>query len=159
MAKTKVVNWMIMHILRMYNSKHPSHGMRVFPMLNIAKTKPYIAQLTTTPFRWGWDSNHWVPLMLHYPLWPPRLTHPLLQMNLKNPPGSLSGSNKSANSFSIFYRNPIPSTRNAMINMRCHISFRWETKFGCTCRKKALQVPIEISPTPLWNLHHHQGCG
>jgi hypothetical protein len=29
-----------------------------------------------------------------------------------------------------------------MINIGCHISFRWATKFGCTCRKNALQDPI-----------------
>jgi hypothetical protein len=35
------------------------------------------------------------------------------------------------------------STNNTMINIGCHISFRWATKFGCTCRKNALQDPIE----------------
>jgi hypothetical protein len=34
------------------------------------------------------------------------------------------------------------SISKAMINIECHISFRWETKFGCTCRKNALQGPI-----------------
>jgi hypothetical protein len=34
-------------------------------MFNIATIEPYIAPLATTPFRWGWDSNHWVPWMLH----------------------------------------------------------------------------------------------
>jgi hypothetical protein len=29
-----------------------------------------------------------------------------------------------------------------MINIGCHISFKWATKFGCTCRKNALQDPI-----------------
>jgi hypothetical protein len=29
-----------------------------------------------------------------------------------------------------------------MINIGFHISFRWATKFGCTCRKNALQDPI-----------------
>jgi hypothetical protein len=80
--------------------------------------------------------------MLHYPLWPPRPTHPLLQLKLTKPPSSLSGSNTSTNRFMIFYRSPMPSTSNAMINIGCHISFRWETKCGCTCRKNALQGPI-----------------
>jgi hypothetical protein len=35
-----------------------THGMRVSPMSSIATTEPCIAQLATTPFRWGWDSNH-----------------------------------------------------------------------------------------------------
>jgi hypothetical protein len=29
-----------------------------------------------------------------------------------------------------------------MINIGFHTSFRWEIKFGCTCRKNALQDPI-----------------
>jgi uncharacterized protein (DUF952 family) len=40
----------------------------------------------------------------------------------------------------------MPSTSSAMINIGCHISFRWATKFGCTCRKNALQGPIEAFP-------------
>jgi hypothetical protein len=111
-------------------------------MFNIATTEPYIAQSTIAPFRWGWDSNHWVPYMLHYPLRSPRPTHLLLQLKLTRPPSSLSGSNTSANRFRISYRSPMTSTSSAMINTGCHISFRWTKKFGCTCRKSALQDPI-----------------
>jgi hypothetical protein len=118
--------------------------MRVFPMSNIATNKPYIDQLTTTPFRWGWDSSHWAPWMLHYPWKTPWSTHPLLHQKLTKPPSSLSGSSTSFNRFSIFYRSPMPSTINTLINSRCHISFRWVTKFGCTCRNNALHGPIEI---------------
>jgi hypothetical protein len=39
-------------------------------MCNIATNEAYIAQLPTTPFRWGWDSKHWAPWMLHYPRLP-----------------------------------------------------------------------------------------
>jgi hypothetical protein len=111
-------------------------------MSSIATTEPCIAQLDTYPFRWGWYSNHWAPWMLHYPWRPPRPTHPLLHRKLTNPPGSLSGSITSTNRFRIFYRSLIPSTSNTMINIGCHISFRWVTKFGCICRKNALQGPI-----------------
>jgi hypothetical protein len=114
-------------------------GMRVFPIFKIATTEPYISQTTTTPFRWGWDFNHWVPWMFHYPLWSSRKTRHMIQMQLTKPASSLSRSNTSTNMFKIFYRGPIPSTINAMINIGCHTSFRWETKFGCTCRKNALQ--------------------
>jgi hypothetical protein len=111
-------------------------------MSKISIIDPYIAQLATSPFRWGWDSNHWAPWMLHY-LWrPPRMTRPLIHLKLTKPPGSLSGSSTSANKFGIFYISPMPSTSSAMINTRCHISFRWATKCGCTCRKNALQGPI-----------------
>jgi hypothetical protein len=104
-------------------------------MSSIATTEPCIAQLDTTPFRWGWDSNQWI---FHY-LWrPPQPTHLLLHQKLTKPPGSLSGYTR----FRIFYRSRMPSTSNVMINPGCHIIFRWAKKFGCTCRKNALQGPI-----------------
>jgi hypothetical protein len=81
--------------------------------------------------------------MLHFPLRSPRPTPLLLQLRLTKPPGSLRGSNTSTNRFRISYRSPMTSTSSAMINIGCHISFRWVTKFGCTCRKNALQDPIE----------------
>ena len=80
--------------------------------------------------------------MFHFPFQSPRLTHLLLQLKLKKPPSSLSRSSTSTNRFKISYRSLMTSTSNAMINIGCHISFRWETKFGCTCRKNALQDPI-----------------
>jgi hypothetical protein len=94
--------------------------------------------------------------MLHYPFWSPRKTRPMLKLKLTKPPGSLSASNTSTNRFMIFYRSPMPSTSSAMISTRCHTSFRWETNFGCTCRKNALQGPIrsffhsvmDLTPSP-----------
>jgi hypothetical protein len=80
--------------------------------------------------------------MLHFPMRSPQLNHPLLQLKMKKPPDSLSGSNTSANRFKISYRSPMTSTNNAMIKIGCHISFRCATKFGCTCRKNTLEDPI-----------------
>jgi hypothetical protein len=80
--------------------------------------------------------------MLHFPLRSPQPTHLLLQLKLTKPPSSLRGSRTSTNRFKISYRSPMTNTNNAIINIRCHISFKWATKFGCTCRKNALQDPI-----------------
>jgi hypothetical protein len=99
--------------------------------------------------------------MLKFPLRSPRLTHLLLQLKLTNPPGSLSGSNTSTNRFRMYYKSPMTITTSDMINIRCHISFRWAIKFGCTCRKNALQDPIRsfahsimgCTPSPrLWGI-------
>ena len=80
--------------------------------------------------------------MLHFPLWSPRSTHLLLQLKLTKPLGSLSGSSTSSNRFRISYKSLMTSTNNIMINIGCRTSFKWATKFGCTCRKNALQDPI-----------------
>jgi hypothetical protein len=117
--------------------------MIIFPILTTSTTNPYIAQPTISPFRWGWDFNHWVPWMLHYPLRPPKQTHHMLQLELTKSPGSLSGSIKSTNRFKTFYRSPMPGTSNAMTNTGCHTSFKCETKIGCTCRNNALHGLIE----------------
>jgi hypothetical protein len=54
------------------------------------------------------------------------------------PLGSLRESIISTNKFRIFYKSPMPSTSKAMIKTGCPISFKWEKKFGCNCRKNAL---------------------
>ena len=112
-------------------------------MLIISTKKPYIAQPDTTPFRWGLDFNHWVPWILHYPLHPPMQTRCMLQLQQTKPPDSLSRFTKSTNRFKIFYRSSMPSTISSMINIGCHSSFRWETKFGFTHRKNALSSLIK----------------
>ena len=66
----------------------------------------------------------------------------MLNLRPTKPPNLLNRFNTSDNQSMIFYSKPMLSTNNAMINIRCHISFRWEKKFGCTCRKNALQDPI-----------------
>jgi hypothetical protein len=87
--------------------------------------------------------------MLHYPLRSPGLTHLLLQLKMKKPPSSLRGSNTSTNRFRISYRSLMTSTSSAMINTKCHKSFRWATKFGCICRKKSLLYPIGSFSHPI----------
>jgi hypothetical protein len=80
--------------------------------------------------------------MLHFPLQSPQLNHLLIQLKMKNPSSSLRRCITSANRFNISYKIPVKSTSSAMINIGCHISFRWVTKFGCTCKKNALHDPI-----------------
>jgi hypothetical protein len=126
-----------MHILHMYNPSTPTPGMRFFPMLNTTTMDPYIAQPSTTPFRWGWDFNHWVPWILHYPLRPPKQTRRMLQLNLTKPPSSLNESSTSANRFMIFYRSPIPSTSSAMINTGCTL---------VSCGRQSLVALVERRP-------------
>jgi len=138
-----------------------THGVRFFPMSNIATIDPCVSQLAIDPFRWGWgwDSNHWGPWMLHYPWWPPRLTRPLSHQKLTKTPDSLRRYIKYTNRFRIFYIILMPSTSSAIINIGCNISFRREKKFGYTCKKNALQGPIGsflhsimvLTPSPrLW---------
>jgi hypothetical protein len=113
-------------------------------MFNTITTNPYKAQPATTPFRWGWDFNHWVPCMLHCPLHPHRKSRPMYKLNPTKPPSSLNESITSSNRLRIFCKSPMPSTRSSMINAGCHMIFRWAIKFGCNCRKNSIHDPIKI---------------
>jgi hypothetical protein len=100
---------------------------------------------TISHFRWGWDSNPWVPLMLHYLLQPYKQNLPMFSLIPTMPPDSLSGFNTSASRSMRFCRKPMLSTSNAMINTRCRTSFRLETRCGYICRNNILQGPIGSS--------------
>jgi hypothetical protein len=104
-----------------------------------------IAPLDIAHFRWGWDSNPWVPLMLHYLLPPHKQTLPMFILRLTKPPDSLRGFNTSANRSRRFCRNPMLSTSNAMINTRYHTSFRLEIKSGYICRRSISHGPMRSS--------------
>jgi hypothetical protein len=114
------------------------YGMRVFPMFNTTTIWLSIAPPTIDPFRWGWDSNPWVPLMLHYLLEPHRKILPMFSLRPTKPPDSLSGFITSTNRSMRFCRKPMLSTSNTMINTGYCISFRWEIRSGYICRKNTL---------------------
>lgn len=63
-------------------------------------------------------------------------------LRLIKKPSLLNKSNTFVSKFTTYWRIPAPSTSNGMINIGCHISFRWVTKFGCICRKNSLSKPI-----------------
>jgi hypothetical protein len=114
-------------------------------MFSIATIWLSIAPTTISHFRWGWDSNHWVPLMLHYLLQPHRHHLPMFSLRSTKPPDSLRAFNTYANRSMRFCRNSMLNTSNAMINIGYRTSFRWETQSGYICRNNALQGPIERS--------------
>jgi hypothetical protein len=117
-------------------------GMRVFPMFSRTKTWLSISLSAITHFRWGCDSNPWVPLMLHYLLQPHRKNVPMFSLRPTKPPNSLSGFSTSANKSIRFLKNPMLSTRNSMINTGYCTSFRWETISSYIYRKSASKGPI-----------------
>jgi hypothetical protein len=115
-------------------------------MFNTTTTELSIVPPVIAHFRWGWDSNPWVPLMLHYLLQQHRKILPMFSLRMKKPPDSLSGFNTSTNRSMVFWRKPmLISTSSAMINIRYRTSFRWETRSSYICRKNSLQSPIERS--------------
>lgn len=125
----------------------------------VAQVELSITQLSTTPFRWAWDFNHWVPLMLHFPLQLHRKKLYMFNLNLKKLPSLMNEFNISMRRSMIYYKKLILSANDAMINTQCHTNFKWEIRFGCIYRRNTLQMPIISFTNLLWNLQHHQGCG
>jgi hypothetical protein len=139
-------------------------------MFKTVTTRLSIAPPTIPHFRWDWDSNPWVPLMLHYLRKPHRQILPMFSLRPKKPPDSLRGFITSANRSMIFCRKPMLSKISTMINIGSRTNFRLETSSGYTCRRSVLHVPIKsfthfsmgLTPSPrLWvtmllssTLHH-----
>jgi hypothetical protein len=71
---------------------------------------------------------------------------------------SLSTFNTSTNRSMTYWTKPMLSTSNDMINIGCHTSSRWATKFGYICRRSASLGPTASFTTLIWAIHHHQGC-
>jgi hypothetical protein len=136
---------MIVHILRMYNSKNLRTWDESNHMFITVTTRLSIAPLTISHFRWGWNSKPWVPLMLHYLFPPHRPTLPMFSLRLTNTLDILSGFIISTNRSKRFFSNPMLSTSSAMINIGYCTSFKLETKSGYIWRRSVSQVPIESS--------------
>jgi hypothetical protein len=114
-------------------------------MFNTITTGLSIAPLAIAHFKWDWDSNPWVPLMLHYLFPPHRHTLPMFSLRLTMPPYSLSRFNTSINRSRRFFKNPMLSTSNTMIDTGYHTDFRLETKCGYIYRRIVSQGSIESS--------------
>jgi hypothetical protein len=119
--------------------------MTVSPMFHTVTIGLSIAPPAIAPFRWGWDSKPWVPLMFHYLLPPHRHTLPMFSLIPTKPLDSLSGFNTFSNRSRIFCKNPMLSTSNSMINTRYRTGFRLEIRSGYICRRSVSQGPIESS--------------
>jgi hypothetical protein len=119
--------------------------MRVSPTFITVTKGLSIAPSSIAHFKWGWDSNPWVPLMLHYLLQPQRQTLPMFILRPTKTPDSLSRFRTFANRSMRFSKKPMLITSNSMINTGYRTSFRLETRFGYICRKSILQGPIGSS--------------
>jgi len=156
MAKQRLSIRLLFTSLACINISNRVHGMRVFPMFNIVTTNISIAPPTISHFRCDLDSNHWVPLMLHYLLQPHRKNIPMFTPIPTKPPYSLSGFNTSANRSMIFFRRPMLITISPIINTGYYTSRQGLVTFG---EGASSRVASKFFPTSLWDLHYHQGCG
>ena len=132
-----------------------THGMKASPMSSTATIELSIAQLVKFPFRWGWDSNHYVPLMWPYNFHLRRSIQLMSNLKMTRLTTSFSTFNTSASRSMTYLTCPMLSTSSIMISIGCHTSSRWATKFGYICRRSTSLGPIASFPPLIWALHHH----
>ena len=132
-----------------------AHGIKTSPMSCATTIELSIAQLITTPFRWGWDSSHYVPLMWPYHL---QLLKKILFMSslkLTRLTTSLTAFNTSTSRSTIYWTERMLSTRSVMINIGCHTSSRWATILVTFVEGMPLWALPQDSLAPIWTLCHH----
>ena len=83
--------------------------------------------------------------MLHFLSPPHRQTITLISLRSTKPPDSLSWFNKYTNRSRRFFKYPMLSTSNAMINIGYRTILRLEIKSGYICRRSISQGPIRSS--------------
>ena len=113
-------------------------------MSSTATKELSIAQLAIVPFKWAWDFNHCVPLMLQFLLQLHRQNMHMFNLKLIKPSSLLDAFSTFVSRFMVSWINSILSTNNIMTYIRCHRSFKWVTRFNCICKMNSLQNPIGI---------------
>lgn len=118
--------------------------MKTSPMCKKSITQFSIGQIDTIHFRWVCDFNHYVSLMFHFLLQLHRKNLLMLNQKLIKILRLMSEFNTFASRYMTYQIKPMPSINNNMINIMCHIHFRWVTKFGYIYRNKSLSQFIGI---------------
>ena len=118
----EVVNMMIVHILRMYNYKHPHTWDESLPYVQHSCNKSLHNSISHIPFG----------VCLEFQLLAPSLT---LKLSLIEHPNLLSGCNTSDKKFMIPYKSPMPIISSDITSIEFNISFKVVTGSGYIYRK------------------------
>lgn len=129
---------MIIHILHMYNSKHPRTWDESLPYVQHSYNRALHKYIGHNPFQVGLGFQPLFPIDVSIPFVATLVVHLTCISTLKGLTTSLSGFNTSSNRSMIYSIELILSTRNTMINIERHTSSRWETNFGYICRRSAM---------------------
>lgn len=122
--------------------------MKASLMSNNATINPSIAQLTTTPFRWGWDSSHYVPVMWPYNLKLLRQIRLMSNVNMTVLTTSLSVFSTSSIRSITYWIKAMTNTICVMINIQCHTSFGYICKISTLLGPTARFSCSDICVTP-----------
>ena len=118
----EVVNMMIVHMLRMYNYKHPHTWDESLTYVKHSCNKSLHNSISHIPFG----------VCLEFQLLAPSL---MLKLSLIEHPNLLSGCNTSSKKFMIPYKSPMPIISSDITSIEFNISFKVVTRSGYIYRK------------------------
>ena len=158
-GQTEVVNRMAVHILQMYNSKHPHTWDDNLPYVQHNYNKAIHNSIGHNPFRVGLGFQPLGPIDVALPLASTQAKSCHSHMEADKAIRFIERLSTSEKKSMIFCRKLMPSTSNTMISIRFHTNSKWVTRFGCICRKSAswdlierfIQFDMGLTPSPrLW---------
>ena len=112
-------------------------------MYKIVITGLSTVQSAIAPLRWAWDSSHYVPLTQPWHFQLLRSIRLMSHLKLTKKTTSLSTFRTSTNRLMTYWIEPMLSTSNNMINIRCQTTSRWAKKCGYICKRSASMDPTE----------------
>jgi len=127
-GQIKVANRMIVHILRMHNSKHPCTWDESLLYIHHIHNITLHNSFGHNPFKVCLGFHPLAPIDVALPISSTR-NLPMLKLRLTRQQYFLNRFNTSTNNSMTFWRQPIPSTSNDMNNIGFHTSFRWAIRF------------------------------
>jgi hypothetical protein len=140
-GQTEVVNRMIVHILRMYNSKHPCTWDESLPYVQHSYNRALHSSTSHSPFQVGLGFQPLCPIDIAMPFVATQKIQLMSSLRQIRKTTSLSTFNTSANRFMTSWTEPMLSTSNDMINIGCHTTSKWATKCGYIFKRSASLDP------------------
>lgn len=150
---------MIVHILRMFKSKHPWKWDGILSYVQNSHNRSFHSSNGHNHFHVCMGFHPLAPIDITLPLLKHRKNLPMLKPRLIRKQNLLNGSITSNNDSMIFCIKLMPSASNYMINIGFCTSFRWVITYGFVFRKSDLEDPIAsftyfvmgLTPSPrLW---------
>jgi hypothetical protein len=140
-GQTEVVNRMIVHILHMYNSKHPRTWDESLPYVQHSYNRALHSSTSHNHFQVGLGFQPLCPIDVAMPFVATQEDSAHVQSEADKANKFIDHIQHICQQVMTSWIEPMLSTSNDMINIGCHTSSRWVTKFGYICRRSTSLGP------------------
>jgi hypothetical protein len=144
---------LVKSLVDMYNSKHPCTWDESLPYVQHSYNRALHSSIGHNPFQVGLGFQPLCPIDVAIPFAVTQADSLMSSLKLTRLTTSLSTFNTSTSRSMTYWTKPMLSTSSGMINIGCHTSSRWATKFGYICRRSTLLGPHR-KLHPLFDMGH-----